>query len=87
MQQQMVSLETLYDSVVAGGIYFCEDLATSYETAYGGGPGKSTMYGMIKDLLDDLNHEVEGRPAPKHAVGAAMRSIECGEQICAFIKK
>merc|ERR1712093_204385 len=87
MQQQIVSLQTLFKGVVPGGIYFCEDLATSYEEQYGGGPGKITMMGMIKDLLDDLNHAVDGRPEPSHPVGADMRSIECGEQICAFFKE
>lgn len=87
MHQQMISLETLFPAVVPKGIYFCEDLATSYEEVYGGGPGKATMYGMIKDLLDDLNHDVSDRPAPKYAVDGAMRSIECGEQICAFLKE
>ncbi|KAG4424211.1 hypothetical protein IFR04_002615 [Cadophora malorum] len=87
MQQQMTSLETLFKAVVPGGIYFCEDLATSYEEQYGGGDGKTTMMGMIKELLDDLNHAVEGRPDVKHQVGSEMRSIECGEQICAFFKE
>lgn len=87
MTQQMTSLNTLWKSVLAGGIYFCEDLATSYSTVYGGGPNQVTMYTMIKELLDDLNHETEGRPAVKHSVGNDMRSIDCGEEICAFVKK
>lgn len=35
MKQQIVSLQNLWKAVVAGGIYFCEDLQTSYwESTY-----------------------------------------------------
>ena len=87
MNQQMISLETLYKSVLPGGIYFCEDLGTSYDGWYEGGEGKVTMMGMIKDLLDDLNYNTPGRPAPKYTFAKDIRSVECGEQICSFHKK
>ena len=58
MNQQITSLEVLWKAVVPGGIYFCEDLQTSYWAAYGGdvtGSGKvRTMMGMIKELLVSL---------------------------------
>lgn len=88
MNQQIVSLNTLFPIVVPGGIYFCEDLATSYIEKYGGGAGvKKTMMHMIMELLDDLNVNLGGAPAQKHEVATEMRSIECGEEICAFFKK
>jgi hypothetical protein len=87
MNQQIISLETLYKAVLPRGVYFCEDLGTSYDEWYEGGEGKYTMYSMIKDLLDDINYDIGSRPAPKHAVARDIRSIECGEEICAFSKK
>jgi hypothetical protein len=36
MTQQKTSLNTLYEALKLGGIYFCEDLQTSYMEQYGG---------------------------------------------------
>jgi hypothetical protein len=87
MQQQMISLNTLFNIVLPGGIYFCEDLATSYLPQYGATPGARTMMEMIGELLHDLNKDLGGAPPMKNEVSKEMRSIECGEEICAFFKK
>jgi len=89
MNQQIISINYLFPIVKPGGMYFCEDLATSYEPYYGGGDfdKKGTMMELIQELLHDLNSGIPGRPQPKHEVGREMRSLECGEQICAFFKK
>ncbi|TVY80371.1 8-demethyl-8-alpha-L-rhamnosyl tetracenomycin-C 2'-O-methyltransferase [Lachnellula suecica] len=87
MQQQIVSLNTLFDIVLPGGIYFCEDLATSYDPSFGAVPGEKTMMQMISELLHDLNKNLGGAPPMTNAVSRDMRSIECGEEICAFFKK
>ena len=87
MEQQMVSLNTLFDIVVPGGIYFLEDLATSYLPNYGATPGKKTTMDMIGELLHDLNQNLGDAPPMKNQVSKEMRSIECGEEICAFFKK
>lgn len=87
MQQQMVSLSTLFDIVLPGGIYFCEDLATSYLPQYGATEGKKTMMQMIAELLHDLNSNLNRAPPLTNAIGRQMRSVECGEEICAFFKK
>jgi len=56
MTQQRVSLQVLWPSVKPGGIYFIEDLATSYLPKYGGGIGKDdTFMGDLKHMLDDIN--------------------------------
>ncbi|CZT11713.1 uncharacterized protein RCO7_08685 [Rhynchosporium graminicola] len=88
MNQQLTSLNKLFPIVKPGGIYFIEDLATSYQEGYGATEGKPTMIGMVKELLDDLNRNVGG-PGLKDGnnVGKEMSSIECGEEICAFFKK
>lgn len=87
MNQQIVSLNILYDIVLPGGIYFCEDLATSYDAHYGATEGQRTMMQMIGEMLHDLNTNLSHGPPQKNAVSSQVRSIECGEEICAFFKK
>lgn len=93
MQQQITSLETLWRAVVPGGIYFCEDLQTSYDPVYEGDAEQKgtikTMMGMIKEMIDDLN-VTPVRPvktARKHEVTRDMRWIDCQVELCAFGKK
>lgn len=88
MNQQITSFNRLFPIVKPGGIYFVEDLATSYMEGYGGKKGSGTMMEMVQELLDDLNRDVGG-PALKdgNTIGQEMRSVECGEEICAFFKK
>ncbi len=56
MQQQIVSFEELFDHVTENGVYFCEDLVTSYWPEYGGGlknPGTFIEYS--KNFIDAIN--------------------------------
>jgi hypothetical protein len=87
MEQQITSLERLFPIVKPGWIYFCEDLQTSYLEGYGATPGAKTMMGAIQELLHDLNMNIDGAPPLQHEVGREMRSVESGEEICAFFKK
>ncbi|KAI0124720.1 hard-surface induced protein 5 [Xylariales sp. AK1849] len=89
MNQQQVSLNTLWKIVKPGGMYFVEDLETSYIGVYGGDvsggkdPKVYTMAKMIYELIDD-KLQPDGT---RHAMSLEMRSIECQRQICAFFKK
>jgi hypothetical protein len=87
MEQQITSLDTLFPIVKPGGIYFCEDLQTSYLEGYGATAGAKTMMKVIEELLNDLNMNIPGAPPLQHEVGREMRSVECGEESCAFFKK
>ncbi|KAF4628041.1 hypothetical protein G7Y89_g10111 [Cudoniella acicularis] len=88
MEQQIHSLNILFDIVLPGGIYFCEDLGTSYDIAHGGNtPGRKSMMQMIAELLNDLNTNIWLGPTQINEVASQMRSLECGEEICAFFKK
>ena len=89
MHQQITSLETLFASVKPGGIYFIEDLQTSYMHQYGGGPDSDqTTLNYIKEMHDDLNVASPSGPANfVHEVSRNVQSIECMEEICAFFKK
>lgn len=91
MVQQETSLELLWKVVKPGGVYFVEDLQTSFMTVsgYGGDPtgGKDpnvhTMLKFIYELIDD-------RMTPdgtRHAISADMQSIDCMREVCAFFKK
>ncbi len=87
MEQQITSLDTLFPIVKPGGMYFCEDLQTSYMEAYGAVPGAKTMMMVIQELLHDLNANVPVAPPLQHEIAREMRSVECGEEICGFFKK
>lgn len=63
MDQQLVSLQTLWKAVKPGGTYFVEDLETSYLEEYGGGRAaagagglrrKDTMVQFIQKMAEDL---------------------------------
>lgn len=88
MNQQRVSLEELWKIVKPGGIYFCEDLQTSYMPDHGGDslggkdPKVATMMKFIYELLDDKM--IDGN---RHPISKDMRSIDCMKEICAFTKK
>ncbi|KAL3136034.1 hypothetical protein ABBQ32_007069 [Trebouxia sp. C0010 RCD-2024] len=56
MQQQLTSLQVLWEIIRPGGFYVVEDLITSYSHDYGGGPpgAPSTTISYVKSLLDFL---------------------------------
>ncbi|KAJ1326185.1 forkhead protein FKH [Microdochium nivale] len=90
MHQQQVSLEQLWKAVTPGGIYFLEDLQTSFMAAYGGDVklGKDTKHmTMLKYIYEMIDDKIlpEGT---KHAeLTSNMRGIECQREVCAFFKK
>ncbi|MDO8896271.1 MAG: class I SAM-dependent methyltransferase [Bacteroidales bacterium] len=56
MRQQIVSFEELYDHVKDDGIYFIEDLHSSYWSNYGGGYKNPTSFiEYSKNFIDYLN--------------------------------
>jgi hypothetical protein len=86
MTQQLNSFDTLFPSVKPGGIYFCEDLHTSYLPQYGGESGKrDTMMERIKGSLDELVNS--NFAPPKHEIMKDIWSIDCMREVCAFSKK
>lgn len=88
MDQQRLSLEALWKTVKPGGLYFIEDLHTSFHTRYGGDvshddPNIKTMVKYIFELIDDkLSPD-----GTKHAMSMEMRGIDCQREICVFEKK
>ncbi|CAG8961756.1 hypothetical protein HYFRA_00006299, partial [Hymenoscyphus fraxineus] len=90
MTQQITSLTTLFPIIKPGGIYFLEDLGTSYLSEYGAVPGARTAMDMVTSLIHDLNADLGYNKHDgfrKNAFSGDMRGVECGEEICAFFRK
>lgn len=57
MDQQTTSFKALFNRIRIGGYYVVEDLESSYQTMYNGGPvgQPGTMISLIKSLADDIH--------------------------------
>jgi hypothetical protein len=56
MKQQIHTFEELFGHVAADGVYLCEDMHTSYRTAWGGKyKGRGTFVEYSKNFIDSLN--------------------------------
>lgn len=56
MEQQIVSIETLFPLLAEGGVYLVEDCHTSYWDSYEGGRNRpGTFIEWAKDRIDDLH--------------------------------
>lgn len=67
MHEQIITFEELYPHISNNGIYFCEDLHTSYWKKYGGGFRRGeTFIEFAKGLIDKLNawHSEDERLQP-----------------------
>lgn len=56
MRQQINTFEELFPHIDPTGVYLCEDMHTSYRTAWGGKyKGRGTFVEYSKNLIDSLN--------------------------------
>ncbi|TVY37583.1 8-demethyl-8-alpha-L-rhamnosyl tetracenomycin-C 2'-O-methyltransferase [Lachnellula cervina] len=86
MDQQRTSLSVLWPHVKPGGVYFIEDLATSYIPMFGGDVDKAdTMMGDLKSMLDDMNR-VAGH-ADKSPISKDIVSLEYTQECVALTKR
>lgn len=88
MSQQITSLQHLFKAVKPGGMYFCEDLETSFHPAFGGGDkGMSgTMTDYIHQIIEDMIVPTQPRQANFEDVEDIV-DIDCFKEICGFFKK
>jgi len=76
MGKTIRSFELLWPAVAPGGLYFVEDLTTSYLRAWGGNPAPGaggTAVAFFKDLVDAVHNghyvDLPGVPTDVAAVG------------------
>ncbi|MGI9286069.1 MAG: class I SAM-dependent methyltransferase [Pseudomonadales bacterium] len=63
MKQQIITFEELFDHIEPSGVYFCEDLHSSYWMKFGGGhKRRGTFIEYTKNFIDYLNahHSQQG---------------------------
>ena len=94
MEQQKTSLKHLWKAVKPGGMYFCEDLQTSFMSTYGGGrPGApGTMIQYISAMMSDLSMMTEEPLVnfPRQVVFQdveKMVHVDCCKEVCMFEKR
>lgn len=99
MNQQKISLQHLWKAIKPGGLYFCEDLETSFIREYGGGThGRpetmgETMVEYINKMIEDLMYPVYGGhdvSIPRQVVFEDVENIvhiDCSRQVCMFEKR
>ena len=93
MAQQMTSLQHLWKAIKPGGMYFCEDLETSFIPHFGGGDaaknaGTDTMVTYIHKMMEDLmSLDPAGPRQVKFEDVESIVHIDCSSQVCAFLKR
>lgn len=87
MEQQIVSIETLFPTLNDGGVFLAEDTHTSYWDSHGGGYLRDGSFmEWTKARLDDLH--AYHRPDPVHPVWADhVDGIHCYDSIVVLDKK
>ena len=96
MQQQLTSLQFLWELIRPGGFYVIEDLGTSYMHDYGGDPlpgAPSTTISYVKSLLDflickdadDTNNSLPFCKDKQQSLQNLL-SFHCFSGVCAFFK-
>ncbi len=89
MQQQRISFMALFPTLMPGGLYFLEDLHTSFISGYGGngdGSGDTAM-ALMTQLASDLTKISEKLPSNLAAIANTIRNVDCFEKICVVVKK
>lgn len=85
MWQQQASFSKLLPHVRSGGLYVIEDLETSYQPPFEGGPPgyPGTTVAMVKSLMDDLNIPYHWR---QPQAPASIQSIHLYKNIAFFVR-
>ncbi|EFQ33978.1 hard-surface induced protein 5 [Colletotrichum graminicola M1.001] len=91
MDQQTTSLRELWSYLRPGGVYFAEDLQTSFMDNYGGDSSranltKKTFIRWIHELVDDIMAAPAG-VASHNAWASEIANIDCMAEMCALTKK
>lgn len=87
MTQQKTSLAVLWEAVKPGGMYFVEDLATSYHPRWGGGVGKKakdSFMTVVKNIMDDMNL---GSASEWFSISSEVLKIDFTQECIGLTKK
>jgi len=90
--QQRNSFQILFAALNPGGIYFLEDMQTSYSTTWGTNPqsmaNRTTTVDLMHDILKVFNQGVwEPELEPFRKVVETLESVNCYREACVLIKK
>ena len=85
MLQQKTTLKHLWQLMTPGGVFVIEDLLTSYDRSYEGGPKghPGTTIEMLKDALDGLHCDFQTDCTP---VLPELLDIDCFKEACVMVK-
>ncbi|EFN52338.1 hypothetical protein CHLNCDRAFT_139158 [Chlorella variabilis] len=92
---QRRSFEGLWPAVRPGGVYFVEDLLTSYWEEWAKTPKEDSIMAFVKQAIDAMNcHSVEPGPNAQRwkkfcdveHLGKSFASLDCAPEICAAVK-
>lgn len=89
MNQQITTLEELFDMIKDDGVYLCEDCQTSYSGKFGGGyKQEKSFIEYSKNIIDYLHSQYfEESECPKNIYSDYIKSISYFENIVAIEKK
>ena len=85
MHQQILTVQMLWKLVVPGGIFVMEDLETSFDSDYGGGPKgtPNTMLAFHKDMLDGFSCGLHTNCIPPLE---GLLDLDCFRESCVMVK-
>lgn len=88
MHEQITSIKRLWKTVKPGGVYFCEDLETSYFPMFDGDASSNdtSKYTMTKFIFELLDDKMISGGGAKHTLSEELHSIECMKEVCGFFK-
>jgi predicted O-methyltransferase YrrM len=90
MKQQITSLRTLFPLLKPGGLYFLEDVGTSYVEEYQDGEDGITTMDYIIELVHQIHavrpHRLDAKFQGIEVLRYEVKSVECSEGMCMFTK-
>lgn len=87
MAHLRASLATLYPRLSDGGVYFVEDLLTSYWSNYGGGIDEdANFFNLVRELIDDMHAWYHDEGVGRPGIGDAMSGIHIHGSVAVFEK-
>ena len=82
------SLVTLFPLLEQGGLYFIEDLHTSYWRGHGGGfYRKANFFNLVRSLIDDMHHWYHSKGKTLPEISDELPAMHIYDSICILEKR